>query len=203
MYKKYLLLLFSILLIIIGIILLYKDYQKYDNKERIVVKIDNVDKQEYEYEVYDKYFPGGTRTKTAYYKHIYYTFNYDNVQLYDEDEVYSIFMKKGDEITIYYDKNTNSSEIYIIPFNKYVILITGIIYFIITIIVLIKKHNVSFLFSFPNAPWFVQTFALLLSYFCYRPHASVSYYMSYFFMIISLLITFNNLKQTINLSKQI
>jgi len=201
--KKKILILFLILLIAGGAILLYIDYCKYNGKEKIIATIQNVDKQKYQYEYYDQDAVGGNKhkTKTAYYKHIYYSFEYNNIQLNDVDEVYSIFMKKGKEITIYYDKYNNSSEIYMIPFNKFVVLITGVLYFVISILIFIKKQNINFLFTYPNAPWFVQIIIMLFGYFCYRPHDSVSYYISYFFMLISLLITVNCLRQTIKKSK--
>ena len=203
MYKKYILLCFSLLLVAFGVIFCYKDYKKYSSKEKIIAQIDDVDKQEYEYEYYDEDAVGNKyKTKTAYYKHIYYSFNYNGVQLNGVDELYSVFMKKGNEITIYYDKNNNSSEIYIIPINKIYLLFTGIIYFIITTLIFMKKSNTNFLFGYQmNATWVAQIFSILSSYFCYRPHDNVSYYMSYFFMIIGILISINCLKETIKNTK--
>ena len=186
MFKKIFAFIFIVSLVIISIINFKYVYKRYANKEKLTAKIYLVDKQSYEYEYVDPDNPRIRRNRTGYDYIVYYSFIYNGEEKTGNFEGNNLFYKKGNNLTIYYDKTEDKSIAFIFPGTLIYIVLLSIIYFICYILCYIKKININILYEFPNPPLFIQLIIVGMSYLAHRVDNIGGYLLSFFFMAVGI-----------------
>lgn len=192
MLKKIFHLSFIVILIVVAIFNFIFVYKKYSNKEKIIAQIYHVDKQAYEYDYVDSDNPRIHRTKTGYRYIVYYSFYYNGEEKTDNFEGNNIFYKQGHHLTIYYDKTADASEVFIFPMTLVYITILTLIYLMCYILCYVKKINISVLDEYPSPFLFIQFIIIGMSYLAYRVDNIGGFFLSFFFMFISISIAFSS-----------
>lgn len=188
MLKRIFNLLFIVILIVVAILNFTLIYTKYSNKEKIVAQIYHVDKQLYEYDYVDSDNPRIHYTKKGHKYIVYYSFNYNGEEKTDNFEGNNILYKQGRNLTIYYDKITDTSIAFIFPITFVYIIILVLIYLVCYILCYTKKINISILGEYPNPPLFIQFIIIGMCYLAYRVDNIGGFFLSFIFMIISIAI---------------
>ena len=183
--KKIFAIIFVLILIIISIINFLIILKKYNGMEKINAKVYLIEKTPYTWEDTD-IRPTRTRKRTGYITTIYYSFYYDGIEKYGNFEGNSIFIKNGQNLTIYYNKLDDSSLVYVFPISLIYIITLCLLYIISIFIIFFYKISIDILYEQPNPPLFIQLCIITFGYLSYRFDKGAVYCLSLFFMIVSL-----------------
>jgi len=182
-FKKVFFLIFVVILIIVAVVNSVLVYNKYKGKEKIVAKIYNINKVKYEYHV------GSGLDRESFIVTDYnvdYSFKYNGDVKTDSFRGNMLF-RKGNNLTIYYDKKTDTSVVFIFPMTIVYMLILILFYLPCLLWVILKKEDIETLYRInPGLPFFFQFVMIVMVYCSHIVDKNPTYLLLFFFMFVSI-----------------